>query len=111
MAEGALSVSVEMPDVQVDVQPADVRTEIAEGAVQVTVEPSDVNVEIETPRMDVNIEARAGDIPATVVNVSPTPVEIVNEVNLQSPDKVVTFDRDHDGNIIQATTESAEETE
>ncbi len=108
IAEGAVRVSVEMPDVQVDVQPADVRSIIEEGAIQMTVEPADVSVEIETPKMDVNIEARAGDNPAPVVNVNPTPVEITNEVTLQSPDKIVTFDRDADGNIIQATSEDAD---
>lgn len=106
--EGAIQthLTVEQPDVQVDVQPADVRTEIAEGALQVTVEPADVAVTVEGA--DITIERDVQAPPNVTINVEPTPIEVTNEVNVKQPNKIVTFDRDSDGNIIEASTEDAE---
>ncbi len=110
IAPGAVQtdITVEPADIHVDVQPADVRSVIEEGAIQMTVEPADVSVEIEAPPIEVNIENRAADIAAPVIQVEPTPVTIENNIDLKAPDKIVRFTRDGDDNIIEASTEDAD---
>jgi hypothetical protein len=66
-------------------------------------------VTVEAAQTDINIEpARAAEQAPPVIHVEPTPITVENQIDVQQPNKVVTFDRDHDGNIIQATTEDAE---
>lgn len=122
---GAVEVTVEptitveaaqTPDVTVNVQPPSVTLE--RGAVEVTVEPGDVTVEgshtdvqVDVPMPEISIEHRAADIPAPVVNVevTPTPIEISNQIDVQQPNKTVRFQRDADGNIVEASTEDTAE--
>jgi len=98
--EGAVQVTVEPSDVTVE--PADVRMELAEGAVQVTVEPSDVSVEVAPTEVTVERDQVGGP----EINITTPAPEITNHVHVPPPaNKVVRFERDYDGNISQASSE------
>jgi hypothetical protein len=60
-------------------------------------------IEIHPPAVTVNFDR--ADSGGPVINVLPAPVN--NEINVQAPDKLVTFSRDSDGNIVEAETSAA----
>ncbi len=110
IAEGAIqtNVTVEPAEVTVPVTVEPARTEIQEGAIQMTVEPADVTVEIDAPPIEVNIENRAADSPAPIIQVEPTPVTIENQIDVQQPNKTIRFVRDSEGAIVEAESEDAD---
>lgn len=49
----------------------------------------------------------ATDAPTININVEPTPITVENTVEVQQPDKVISFQRDFEGKIVEAESTSA----